>query len=31
MLFGKQQVTVAEGGVVNITVTLQPLSSPNRP
>jgi hypothetical protein len=31
MLIGKQQVTVAEGGVVNITVTLQPFSSPNRP
>ena len=28
---GRQQVTVTEGGVVNITVTLQPFSPPNRP
>jgi hypothetical protein len=31
MLTGKQQVTVTDGAVVNITLTLQPLSSPNRP
>lgn len=31
MLSGKQEVTVADGGVVNITVILQPLSLPNRP
>jgi len=31
MLSGKQEVTVADGGVVNITVILQPWSLPNRP
>ena len=31
ILSGKQQVTVTDGAVVNITVTLQPLSFPNRP
>jgi protocatechuate 3,4-dioxygenase beta subunit len=31
VLSGKQQVTVTDGGVVNIMVTLQPLSPPNRP
>ena len=31
VLSGKQQVTVTDGGVANITVTLQPLSPPNRP
>ena len=31
ILRGKQQVTVSDGEVVNITVTLQPLASPNRP
>ena len=31
ILSGKQQVTVTDGGVVNITVILQPLSLPNRP
>jgi len=31
MLSGKQQVTVTDGGVVNITVTLQLMSFPNRP
>ncbi len=31
LLNGKQQVTVTDGGVVNITMTLQPLSLPNRP
>lgn len=30
-LSGKQQVTVMEGGVANVTVTLQPSTSPNRP
>jgi protocatechuate 3,4-dioxygenase beta subunit len=30
-LGGKEQVTVTGGGVVNVTVTLQPLSFPNRP
>jgi len=31
VLIGKQQVTVTDGGVVNIAVTLQPFSPPNRP
>jgi len=31
VLVGKQQVTVTDGAVVNITVTLQPYSAPNRP
>ena len=31
MFSGQQQVTVTAGGVVNITMTLQPLSPPNRP
>jgi len=31
ILSGKQQVTVTDGAVANITVTLQPLSFPNRP
>ena len=31
VLSGKQQVTVTDGGVANITVTLQPVSPPNRP
>jgi hypothetical protein len=31
VLQGKQQVTVTDGAVVNITVTLEPRSVPNRP
>jgi protocatechuate 3,4-dioxygenase beta subunit len=31
VLGGKQQVAVTDGGVVNITLTLEPLSLPNRP
>lgn len=31
VLMGKQQVTVTDGGVANVTVTLQPYSPPNRP
>jgi protocatechuate 3,4-dioxygenase beta subunit len=30
-LSGKQQVTVMDGGVVNMTITIQALPSPNRP
>ena len=31
VLMGKQQVTVTDGGVVNVTVTLQPVTLLNRP